>query len=91
MIEDLGATSETLNPGKLYNAFEKEWNKEYEKEPAKRSLVGAILRSNGLCYWSVAILLNIISCFLGFVPTIILNLFVKGMEDETTGYFSISI
>lgn len=89
MIDDLGATSEKLNPAKLYNAFEKEWDKEYRKEPAKRSLVGAILRSNGLCYWSVAIILNIVSCFLSFIPTMILNLFVKGMEDDTTGCFNI--
>lgn len=70
-----------MKPGKLYNAFEKEWDKECEKEQNKRSLLSAIIRANGIGYWSVAILFNIVSTFLNFVPTLILNMFVKGVED----------
>lgn len=80
-LADLGVSSSKMKPGKLYNAFEKEWDKECEKEQNKRSLLSAIIRANGIGYWSVAILFNIVSTFLNFVPTLILNMFVKGVED----------
>lgn len=85
-LADLGVSSSKMKPGKLYNGFEKEWEKECEKEPNKRSLLSAIIRANGIGYWSVAVIFNVLSTFLNFVPTLILNMFVKGMEDGVEGF-----
>ena len=90
-VDDLGVSSKTMRPSLLYNAFEKEWEKECVKEPKKRSLLNVILRSNGLCYWSVAMMLNIVAIFLNFIPTIILNLFVKNVEEGVQSTFSFII
>ena len=87
-VGDLGVSSKTMKPSLLYNAFEKEWEKECKKDPKKRSLLKTIIRSNGLCYWFVAMIINIVSMLLNFIPTIILNLFVKNVEEGVQGKFS---
>ena len=74
-----------MKPGELYSAFEKEWAKECKKEPKKRSLLSAILRANGLYYWAAAILINLINTAISFIPTMILNLFVKDVEEGIDG------
>ena len=71
---DLGKSSKAVKPGILYNDFAKEWNKECEKPIAKRSFFKAIIRATGKCHWAIAIILNILTCFLTFVPTFILNI-----------------
>lgn len=88
-LKDLGVSSKAVKPAILYGRFEVEWNKECEKEPSKRSLLKAILRSTGLCYWTCAMILNLISIFLNFVPTAILNLFVSGVEQGVEGILCI--
>ena len=80
-----------LEPSKLYNAFEKAWDLETKKEPKKRSLVKAILRSSGLCYWATAILLNFLGILLHFVPTLVLNVFVSDIEKGVEGTLSVLI
>ena len=82
---DLGAASKLLEPNKIYNDFEKEWNVETKKEPKKRSLVMAITRSSGLCYWATAIFLNFISILFHFVPTLVLSVFVSDIEQGVDG------
>ena len=84
-FSDLGVSSKNVKPGDLYNAFEKEWAKECKKEPKKRSLLSAILRANGLYYWAAAILINLINTAISFIPTMILNLFVKDVEEGIDG------
>ena len=84
-LSDLGVSSKNVKPGDLYNAFEKEWAKECKKEPKKRSLLSAILRANGLCYWATAIIINLINTAISFIPTMILNLFVKDVEEGIDG------
>ena len=74
-----------MKPAELYSAFEKEWAKECKKEPKKRSLLSAILRANGLYYWAAAILINLINTAISFIPTMILNLFVKDVEEGIDG------
>ena len=83
----MGVSSKTMKPSLLYNVFEREWEKECKKDPKKRSLLKTIIRSNGLCYWSVATIINILSMLLNFIPTIILNLFVKNVEEGVQGKF----
>lgn len=77
---DLGKSSKAVKPGILYNDFAKEWNKECEKPVAKRSFFSAIIRATGKCHWAIAIILNILTCFLTFVPTLILNILVRDLE-----------
>ena len=77
---DLGKSSKAVKPGILYNDFAKEWNKECEKPIAKRSFFKAIIRATGKCHWAIAIILNILTCFLTFVPTLILNISVRDLE-----------
>lgn len=89
-LKDLGVSSKAVKPSRLYNKFEVEWDKECQKETGKRSLLSAILRSTGLCYWSVAMLLNLLGTFIGFVPTAILNLFVQGVETGVDGILFIT-
>ena len=79
---DLGYSSVTRKPRDLYAKFEVEWEKEMKRPPKHRNLISAILRANGLGYWSVAMILNIIAIFLGMVPTVILNLFVGEIERD---------
>ena len=84
-LSDLGVSSTNVQPAELYSAFEKEWAKECTKEPKKRSLLSAILRANGLYYWLAAILINLINTAISFIPTMILNLFVKDVEEGIDG------
>ena len=84
-LSDLGESSKNVKPAKLYSAFEKEWAKECKKEPKKRSLLSAILRANALYYWAAAILINLINTAISFIPTMILNLFVKDVEEGIDG------
>ena len=79
---DLGKSSKAVKPGVLYNDFAKEWNKEREKPVAKRSFFSAIIRATGKCHWAIAIILNILTCFLTFVPTLILNILVRDLEGS---------
>ena len=81
----MGESSKNVKPAKLYSAFEKEWAKECKKEPKKRSLLSAILRANALCYWAAAVLINLINTAISFIPTMILNLFVKDVEEGIDG------
>ena len=74
-----------MKPAKLYSAFEKEWAKECKKEPKKRSLLSAILRANGLCYWMVAIIIYLVGTVISFIPIMILNLFVSDVENGEGG------
>ena len=78
----MGYSSVKMKPKDLYAKFEVEWNKEMKKPPERRRLISAILRANGLGYWSVAMILNVVAIFLAFVPTIILNLFVSEIERD---------
>ena len=71
-----------MKPKDLYAKFEVEWNKELKKPPERRRLISAILRANGLGYWSVAMILNIVAIILAMVPTVILNLFVGEIERD---------
>ena len=82
---DLGVSSKKVKPAELYDAFEKEWAKECKKEPKKRSLLSTILRANGLCYWIAAILLYYIGTIISFIPIMILNLFVRDVENGEGG------
>ena len=66
-LSDLGESSKNVKPAKLYSAFEKEWAKECKKEPKKRSLLSAILRANGLCYWMVAIIIYLVGTVISFI------------------------
>ena len=84
-LSDLGVSSKNVKPAELYSAFEKEWAKECKKEPKKRSLLSAILRANALYYWAAAILINLINTAISFIPTMILNLFVKDVEEGIDG------
>ena len=79
---DLGKSSKAVKPGVLYNDFAKEWNKEREKPVAKRSFFSAIIRATGKCHWAIAIILNILTCFLTFVPTLILNILVRDLQGS---------
>ena len=88
-LSDLGVSSKNVKPAKLYSAFEKEWAKECKKEPKKRWLLSAILRANGLCYWSTAIIINLINTAISFIPTMVLNSFVKDVEMEVDGIHSL--
>ena len=79
---DLGYSSITMKPKHLYANFEKEWNKQLEKDPKHRSLVTAIIDANGIGYWSVAMILNIVAIFLSFAPTLVLKYFVAEIEKD---------
>ena len=84
-LSDLGVSSKKVKPAELYDAFEKEWAKECKKEPKKRSLLSTILRANGFCYWIAAILLYYIGTIISFIPIMILNLFVRDVENGEGG------
>ena len=77
---DLGKSSKAVKPDILYDDFAKEWNKECKKPITKRSFFKAIIRATGKCHWAIAIILNILTCFLTFVPTLILNILVRDLE-----------
>ena len=77
----MGESSKNVKPAKLYSAFEKEWAKECKKEPKKRSLLSAILRANGLCYWATAIIINLINTAISFIPTMILYFVMLKKEN----------
>lgn len=89
-MDDLGATPKSIRPQKLYNSFEVEWEKETKKEPKKRSVLKALLRSNGICYWGTAILLNLIGIVLHFIPTMVLSVFVEAVEQESDSKASLN-
>lgn len=88
---DLGYSSITMKPKHLYANFEKEWNKQLKKDPKHRSLVTAIIDANGLGYWSVAMILNIVAIFLSFAPTLVLKYFVAEIENGAESVFFVLV
>ena len=87
----MGTSSKSIKPDKLYKSFEKEWDQEYKKPKNIQSLIWVILRSNGIGYWFGAIVLYAVGTYLSFIPTYILNLFVRGVEEGVESIFIISL
>ena len=84
-VEDLGTIGHDYKAATLYEHYSVEWEKEQQRAKAKGkkpSFIMAIVRTTGLWYWTVAILLNLLVCCISFVPTIILNLLVKDFESD---------
>ena len=86
----MGACSKTLDSKYLYSIYEKQWEREEQRPEGKRSFFRAVFRSTGTWRWVVSNLLNILTIFLAFVPTVILNLLVADMEQENSGRISSS-
>lgn len=84
---DLGYSSVTMKPKHLYERFEEEWKKQLQKDPKHRSLVTAVIDANGIGYWSVAMILNIVAIVLSFAPTLILKYFVAEIENGAESWF----
>ena len=86
----MGACSKNQDAKKLYAIYEKQWEREEKLPEGKRSFFRAVFRCTGMWRWIVANLLNILTIFLAFVPTVILNLLVADMEQENSGMLSSS-
>ena len=86
----MGACSKNQDSKRLYAIFEKQWEREEQLPEEKRSFFRAVFRCTGTWRWVVSNLLNILTIFLAFVPTVILNLLVADMEQENSGRISSS-
>ena len=92
-VEDLGAVGKDDKASTLYDAYSKEWAKEQEKKKQGKnpSFIKAMVRATGLCYWVTGVILILVGCLLGFVPTILLNLLVSDFEsDEPSAFLLLS-
>ena len=83
-VEDLGAVGKDYKASTLYDAYSREWAKEQEKKQNGKnpSFIKAMVRATGLCYWVTGVILILLGCLLGFVPTILLNLLVSDFESD---------
>ena len=88
VLEDLGVPAQQDRASVLYQAYDREWTEEKKRRGSKASIMRTIIRATGSCYFWTAVLLNIVSVLMNFVPTYLLNLLVSDLEQETSGVFS---
>ena len=82
-LDDLGIPSQKDRASALYQSYEREWEKEKGKRGRKASIMKTIIRATGSCYFWTAILMNIVSVLMNFIPTYLLNLLVSDLEQES--------
>lgn len=82
-LDDLGIPSQKDRASALYQSYEREWEKEKEKRGRKASIMKTIIRATGSCYFWTAVLLNVVSVLMNFIPTYLLNLLVSDLEQES--------
>lgn len=85
-LEDLGIPAQQDRASALYEAYDREWTEE-KRRGSKASIMRTIIRATGSCYFWTAVLLNIVSVLMNFIPTYLLNLLVSDLEQEPSGEF----
>ena len=85
-LEDLGIPAQQDRASVLYEAYDREWTEEKKRRGNKASIMRTIIRATGSCYffWT-AVLLNVVSVLMNFIPTYLLNLLVSDLEQESSG------
>lgn len=85
-LVDLGIPSQKDKAASLYDSYGREWEKEKATKKRKPSIMRTIIRATGSCYFWTAVLLNIVSVIMNFIPTYLLNLLVSDLEQESPSW-----
>ena len=84
-LEDLGIPAQQDRASVLYEAYDREWTEEKKRRGNKASIMRTTIRATGSCYFWTAVLLNVVSVLMNFIPTYLLNLLVSDLEQESSG------
>ncbi|KAK8811416.1 hypothetical protein WA158_003150 [Blastocystis sp. Blastoise] len=85
--EDLGEPSMRDDPSVLFERFEEHYVHESEKPKEKRGIFGSIVKATGFGRWFWSLFGFVITIFLTFVPTLILQQLVSDLEYEGEGVY----